>query len=470
MAPNRRLGVALACACSAGVALGFVPNVGNAAVRPRRGGVEGGCTSIIGIGGANHYGSFAGAPVLQGRPAAGLRRVGRRGRHGRRSTVQMVGFDNTFFGVGGPEVVVVLVVGYFVLGPVELVKLVKQAGVLVGQLRDVGLGTVNNLTTIVDDQIQNAEQIASGEKKPPDYFAPEEEFPMSDEDEFEDVTIDEYGRMVYEGQPEKPPPIKDEDRAPFWEGLGDKISDKLSEFEKEEGPLKEASKFAQQLSGAVNEKVMGIDRESAPIDSSTSDVGEGAVWEGPPEVVAGAGAGGAAGVGMANGWKPPTSELGMEKTVELANDVPSELDAPSVSSATSELSIDEQFERLDTIAALEEERASMMQRLEAKIEAKIGNIKNELLELVDEDFKEKRTKIDEQFAARAEAKAAAAAAAAAATAAEMKAKQEAAKSAEAKEKEKEEAAETTPATAAPSPNATPSERSTAAAGIKMEEK
>ncbi|CAN0558652.1 unnamed protein product [Ectocarpus sp. 12 AP-2014] len=69
----------------------------------------------------------------------------------------MVGFDNTFFGVGGPEVVVVLVVGYFVLGPVELVKLVKQAGVLVGQLRDVGLGTVNNLTTIVDDQVQRAE-------------------------------------------------------------------------------------------------------------------------------------------------------------------------------------------------------------------------------------------------------------------------------------------------------------------------
>lgn len=40
--------------------------------------------------------------------------------------------------------------------------------------------------------------------------------------------------MVYEGQPEKPPPIKDEDRAPFWEGLGEKISDKISEFDKEE--------------------------------------------------------------------------------------------------------------------------------------------------------------------------------------------------------------------------------------------
>lgn len=65
----------------------------------------------------------------------------------------MIGLDDTFFGVGGPEVVVVLAVGYFVLGPVELAKLVKQAGVLIGQLRDVGLGTVSNLTSIVDDQV-----------------------------------------------------------------------------------------------------------------------------------------------------------------------------------------------------------------------------------------------------------------------------------------------------------------------------
>lgn len=57
----------------------------------------------------------------------------------------------------------------------------------------------------------------------------------------------------------------------------------------------------------------------------------------------------------------------------------------------------------------------MMERLEAKIEAKIGNIKNELLELVDEDFQEKRAKINRDFAAKTEAKAAAAAAAAAAT-------------------------------------------------------
>lgn len=103
-----------------------------------------------------------------------------------------------------------------------------------------------------------------------------------------------------------------------------------------------------------------------------------------------------------------------------------------------------------------------MQRLEAKIEAKIGNIKNELLELVDEDFQEKRSKIDQQFAAKAEAKAAAAAAAAAA--AEMKARQDA-------EVEATEAKASAATSAGSSPSVkTPEERSTAAAGgIKMEE-
>ena len=38
-------------------------------------------------------------------------------------------------------------------------------------------------------KIKTAEDIASGDKKPPDYFAPDEEFPMTDEDEFEDVTV-----------------------------------------------------------------------------------------------------------------------------------------------------------------------------------------------------------------------------------------------------------------------------------------
>lgn len=97
-----------------------------------------------------------------------------------------------------------------------------------------------------------------------------------------------------------------------------------------------------------------------------------------------------------------------------------------------------------------------MQRLEAKIEAKIGNIKGELLELVDEDFQEKRAKINQEFAAKAEAKAAAAAAAAAA--AEVKAKDEVAE------------AETAVVPTGSGASKAPTERSTAATGIEMEER
>lgn len=70
-----------------------------------------------------------------------------------------------------------------------------------------------------------------------------------------------------------------------------------------------------------------------------------------------------------------------------------------------------QFERLEAISSLEEERMMAMQRLEAKIEAKIGNIKNELLEIVDEDYRERRAKVDQNFSERRRAKGAAAAAA-----------------------------------------------------------
>lgn len=38
-----------------------------------------------------------------------------------------------------------------------------------------------------------------------------------------------------------------------------------------------------------------------------------------------------------------------------------------------------------------------MQRLEARIDAKIGAIKSELLGLVDEDFQEKRARVNREF-------------------------------------------------------------------------
>lgn len=71
-----------------------------------------------------------------------------------RSMGMLLGFDDTILGVGAPEVFIIMAVGYFVLGPVELFKLTKQAGVLVGQLRDIGLGTATNLGNIMDEQVR----------------------------------------------------------------------------------------------------------------------------------------------------------------------------------------------------------------------------------------------------------------------------------------------------------------------------
>lgn len=86
-----------------------------------------------------------------------------------------------------------------------------------------------------------------------------------------------------------------------------------------QGPLKQVSKFAEQLSGAVNQKVMELG------DAAPSPDIEAATLEGAEAAAAATAAavGGAAGIGMAQGWKPPTTELGMDE--ELANDVPGEL-------------------------------------------------------------------------------------------------------------------------------------------------
>lgn len=64
-------------------------------------------------------------------------------------------FDDTILGVGGPELLLILVVGYFVLGPIELFRLTKQAGIVVGQLKDIGLGTATNLGNIMNQQVRH---------------------------------------------------------------------------------------------------------------------------------------------------------------------------------------------------------------------------------------------------------------------------------------------------------------------------
>lgn len=90
-----------------------------------------------------------------------------------------------------------------------------------------------------------------------------------------------------------------------------------------QGPLEGASKFAKQMSGAVNQKIMDL---SDSLPGGGADTNAGADLWGEVETAAAATAkvaGGVAGAGMANQWKPPTNEVGMDQ--ELANDVPAEL-------------------------------------------------------------------------------------------------------------------------------------------------
>lgn len=49
-----------------------------------------------------------------------------------------------------------------------------------------------------------------------------------------------------------------------------------------------------------------------------------------------------------------------------------------------------QFERLEKLAALEEERAALMQRLDDAFDAKMRAMRGELLTLIDTDFKSRR--------------------------------------------------------------------------------
>ena len=72
--------------------------------------------------------------------AAGVRY---RRRHDR--TRMFFGPGESFFGVGAPEAAVVVAIGYFVLGPTELYKLIKVIGQVVGQFKDFGVNTATNL-------------------------------------------------------------------------------------------------------------------------------------------------------------------------------------------------------------------------------------------------------------------------------------------------------------------------------------
>lgn len=65
-----------------------------------------------------------------------------------------MGSDGGLFGVGTPEVVTILLVGYFVLGPSELYKLVKEIGKFIQNIRTLGNDFTTSLESNMESQLQ----------------------------------------------------------------------------------------------------------------------------------------------------------------------------------------------------------------------------------------------------------------------------------------------------------------------------
>jgi len=75
-----------------------------------------------------------------------------RSRRGKGSELGMfLGSDGGILGVGAPEIAVILLVGYFVLGPSDLYRLTKDIGKFVNNLRTLG----NEASKTFEDSMEN---------------------------------------------------------------------------------------------------------------------------------------------------------------------------------------------------------------------------------------------------------------------------------------------------------------------------
>jgi len=79
---------------------------------------------------------------------------------GSSTQLSVLGTDGGLFGIGAPEIVVVVLIGYFVLGPSELYKLTKEIGRFVNNFRSVGQQTIANLEEGMESQLQ-LEEVSS---------------------------------------------------------------------------------------------------------------------------------------------------------------------------------------------------------------------------------------------------------------------------------------------------------------------
>lgn len=81
-----------------------------------------------------------------------------------------MGSDGGLLGIGGPEIATILLVGYFVLGPSELYKLVKEIGKFIQNIRTFSTDLTKTFDTNMNDMIQ-LEELRKAQRELNDAFS-----------------------------------------------------------------------------------------------------------------------------------------------------------------------------------------------------------------------------------------------------------------------------------------------------------
>lgn len=76
------------------------------------------------------------------------------GRGGSTELKAFLGQDSGILGVGAPEVAVIVLVGYFILGPTDLYKLVKEIGKTIQNVRTLGVEASKSFENTMEDQLE----------------------------------------------------------------------------------------------------------------------------------------------------------------------------------------------------------------------------------------------------------------------------------------------------------------------------
>lgn len=74
-----------------------------------------------------------------------------------KTSLNLIGQDSGILGVGAPEIAVTLLVGYFVLGPSELYKLVKEIGKFIQNFRTLGTEAAKSFEGTMENQLELTE-------------------------------------------------------------------------------------------------------------------------------------------------------------------------------------------------------------------------------------------------------------------------------------------------------------------------